>query len=90
MGGNFTLYFNHCPQGENSFTSQFSLLPCTLNEHLILLTTQASECGPLGEGCREAHHSLASITGPMSKMNRSAVVKIYQEEIQKLYENPTS
>ncbi|XP_031202557.1 long-chain-fatty-acid--CoA ligase ACSBG2-like isoform X5 [Mastomys coucha] len=28
--------------------------------------------------------------GPMSKMNRSAVVKIYQEEIQKLYENPTS
>ncbi|GAB1301246.1 Acyl-CoA synthetase bubblegum family member 3 [Apodemus speciosus] len=28
--------------------------------------------------------------GPMSKMNRSNVVKIYQEEIQKLYENPTS
>ncbi|XP_021074056.1 long-chain-fatty-acid--CoA ligase ACSBG2-like [Mus pahari] len=28
--------------------------------------------------------------GPMSKMNRSTVVKIYQEEIQKLYETSTS
>lgn len=34
-------------------------------------------------------HSLAFVTGPMSKLNRTIVTKIYQEDIQKFYEIST-